>query len=106
MIALMRSLVWNLFVVMMNLETAIQKVVRMQSLRHLSNYLKGSTNSVCNTRNANQIKLIILKIKIFLSIFYITEWNKLIDKTIKKFEGTLMKDTKRDEKLLFVTLHS
>lgn len=57
----------------------------MQSLQHLSNYLKGSTNSVCNTRNTNQIKLIILKIKeIFLSIFYITEWNKLIDKTIKK----------------------
>ena len=91
--------------------TFFYKTVKVNLPQYLSNYLKGNSNSVYNTRSASQITLNTFrtraeKCKNSFFPICISEWNKLSNLTkqsanIKKFKNTLMKDIKSNERLLF-----
>ena len=84
--------------------TFFYKIVKGNSPQYLSNYLKGNSNSICNTRIVSQIsfntfKTRAEKFKNSFFAFCISEWNKLSNSTkqsenIKKFKNTLTNDIK------------
>ena len=81
------------------------------SPQYLSNYLKGNSNSICNTRIVSQISFNTFrtraeKFKNSFFAFCISEWNKLSKSTkqsenIKKFKNTLTNDIKCNDWSLF-----